>query len=186
MTRGVKHQNDLLECFLQGQMFHWPRWNLNVCECGQSKDNHKPKATITCKGFESLSSLALNYCKCGQYVVGHQESVDVQCDGFKQRKEITMTQGALREYKFYEYVIPDESVNEVMTALEFHRRNWNTRDKLFAGTMRKLLGAEKIDMNFPKDKSRIIPTLGVAVYPCGIKKDNVAEHQEWGYKQEML
>lgn len=110
---------------------------------------------------------------------------------------IARVQGALRPIELWEYVFPQESLQEVLAMMEMHK----TYDKLrpevqnYAWIMRKLTGAKKIpDMPELKKKEswevtqKHIPMLGMCAYPLGIKEDNVQDYifGNDGFHQEGL
>lgn len=85
-------------------------------------------------------------------------------------------QGGRREYKIVGYAIPDDRVNEVLNGLNVGDGEVHPKQASFmVKALRKMMGAKKI----PKQKDRgetfrIIPREGVAIYPIGIKKDEVS------------
>ena len=111
----------------------------------------------------------------------------------------SQVQGALRECGFcYEYVFPKEHLAEVLTML--HVRDRQQLPKISAWAIRKVLGNGVKPI--PKYKDfynlytvidgkpmlflRTAPMEAVALYPIGIKEDNVNRWEDQGFEQEML
>jgi hypothetical protein len=108
------------------------------------------------------------------------------------KDEIVMVQGALRPIELFEYVFPEEHLNEVLTMLNIPPKDpqfnsWGM-DSFKRKMLRQALGKDLQDVPEykPVPTSRFIETRGVAIYPLGIKKDVVTERKDWGYRQEML
>ena len=112
-------------------------------------------------------------------------------------------QGALRPIQFFEYVFPQESLQEVLAMMNCQSYYKNLRPEMqpIAWTMRKLLHAKKIpDMGeeFSKKErwqitDKFVPMDGMAVYPIGIKEDITQDFiftdgkgGEVGFNQEGL
>jgi len=115
------------------------------------------------------------------------------------KEEITMVQGALRECGFvWEYVFPKEHLAEVLTML--HSRDRHQFGAIKSITLRKMLGhgvkkvpeyTDTYNMYVVMDGKpvlfpRFLPMEAVAIYPIGIKDDNVNDCELSGYRQEML
>lgn len=108
------------------------------------------------------------------------------------KKETVLVQGALRPVELWEYVFPEEHLNEVLTMLSINPdgsgfSNWQM-DAIKRKMFSKLSG-QKIDpipKFTPVPTPRFIETRGVAIYPLGIKRDVKRDYPEWGYNQEML
>lgn len=163
MTRGINQSFEVWKKFMETQMFNWKRKNLQVCECGQA-------------------------------LVGHDDKV-CKLHKFTPREEFTKVQGALRPIQLFEYVFPQESLQEVLAMMELHKNYNNLRPEMakVAWILRRAMGASKIpDMPDLQKKDsfeitqKYVPMHGMAVYPIGIKKDNIQEYPEYGYKQEGL
>lgn len=101
------------------------------------------------------------------------------------KEEIARVQGALRPIQLWEYVFPEECIDEV---LEMMGDGWKL-GKTKEATLRKMLGNGVKKIPKQKNKStnyRYIEKRGVAIYPIGIKKDRRQKWEEVGYEQEML
>lgn len=113
--------------------------------------------------------------------------------------ENSRVQWNIKPIELWEVVVPDEAVNEVLWY------NGIYDDKQIAShpkylsklgwALRKSLKLEKIPNyveEFEKKKKQLIvePRLiyreGATIYGIGIKKDNMQEFPQWGYKQERL
>lgn len=162
--RGIKNKLDFALMMMQCQMWPWHRNNLNICECNKDLLNF------------SLHKKHEGKCK----------EKGCECMEFKPRAELCQVQGALRPcFGFYEYVFPEENLNEVLTI--FHVKDGSPLG-LKGAIIRKALGKgiKKIPDFEPVPTNKFIDMIGVAIYPIGIKKDR-REKCEWaGYEQEML
>lgn len=95
-------------------------------------------------------------------------------------------QGGLRPVQLWEYVIPQEHMDELLTSLDIGDGKVHPKNAQMACSfLRKALGAKKIP-KYKTDKMRLIPRHGVGLYPIGIKHDKVEKWDEMGYEQEML
>lgn len=111
------------------------------------------------------------------------------------QNEIVQVQGALRVIPFgYEYVFPEECLNEVLTMLNIdeNSKRWNL-GKFRTMILRMMLGkgtegnpVEPIPKYEKVPTNKYVELRGVAIYPIGIKKDAREEIEEWGFEQEML
>jgi len=121
---------------------------------------------------------------------------------YKRGPEFTQrVQGALREIKFWEYVLPEPCIPELFAAMNMHQGDKVRKEVApFTWAMRKMLHAEQVP-DFPEIKNkkqeeitqRFIPHQGVATYPIGIKKDATQDFifkddfgREIGFYQEGL
>ena len=136
----------------------------------------------------------LNFCECGQPLVGHDDKI-CSLKKFTPRTEYTKVQGALRPIQLFEYVFPQESLQEVLAMMGLHNQYNKLRPEMtkIAWILRKGLGVSKIpDMPELEKKEahevtqKYVPMMGMAVYPIGIKEDGVLEFKEYGYRQEGL
>jgi len=99
--------------------------------------------------------------------------------------QFTRVQGALRPIEFWEYVFPQESLQEVLAMQNpVHKVYDQLRPEVnrFAWLLRKMTGAHKIpDMPELKKKEsweitkKYVPMMGMGVYPIGIKDDITAD-----------
>ena len=98
--------------------------------------------------------------------------------------QYTKVQGSLRPIQLFEYVVPQESLQEVLAMQNLHKTYDQLRPEVkpIAWTLRKLLGAKKIpDMPDLKAKeswqvtNKFVPmdtvAGGTAVYVIGMKND---------------
>lgn len=109
--------------------------------------------------------------------------------------ELCQVQGSLRVMPFgYEYVFPEESLDEVLTMLDVEAEAGSCyMPKFKKWIIRHALGdngtGHKV-MPIPKYKkvptNRYIEKRGLAIYFIGIKKDHREKAKDWGYEQEML
>lgn len=107
------------------------------------------------------------------------------------KDDIVGVQGALRPVLLWEYVFPEESLNEVLTMLDIPDNGYKgQRDfkSLKYKILRKALG--KGVKPIPKYKkvptNKFIDKQSVSIYPIGIKKDKRQKMPHWGYEQELL
>lgn len=106
------------------------------------------------------------------------------------QEEVMRVQGALRPIQLYEYVFPEESLNEVLTMLNIpsgENGHWGM-SKSSQFMLRKALGSdvEPVPEYTKVPTNHYVPLDGIAIYPLGIKKDKKEEIKEWGYEQERL
>lgn len=109
------------------------------------------------------------------------------------KEEISQVQGSLRKTPWgYEYVFPEECLNEVLTMLNISDERWKI-GSFKAAIIRKMLGKGSGGENVipipkynPVNTNRYIEIRGIAIYPIGIKKDARMDYELWGYSQEML
>jgi hypothetical protein len=106
------------------------------------------------------------------------------------KDETILVQGSLRPVELWEYVFPEEQLEEVLGAMGIKTdtpTGYDTKiNKTKLAVLRKMLGAEKIPIKPFKPTNRYIETRGVSIHPIGIKKDKREAVKEWGYEQEML
>lgn len=101
--------------------------------------------------------------------------------------ETSWVQGALRPMQLWEYIVPDDAVDLVLTSLDIDE---NGKVHPFAASfnakmLRKTMGLEPVKYKKTPTR-RVIPRQGVALYPIGLKKDVKYKWEEQGYEQEML
>ena len=103
------------------------------------------------------------------------------------KEEICQVQGSLRPIELWEYVFPEECLDEVLTVIKA-----NETKHVFKGArgvaLRKALGkgVKPIPDHKEVKTNKYAEKNAVAVYPVGIKKDERRKVEEWGYEQEML
>ena len=103
--------------------------------------------------------------------------------------EEALVQGALRPVELWDYVFPEECLNDVLSMLEINPETQNMEgwgmDRIKKQLLKRYLGGlediPKYDKVVPP---RFIEKRGIALYPLGIKKD--LRGKGWGYEQEML
>ena len=116
-------------------------------------------------------------------------------------EQVTRVQGALRPIQLWEYVLPEESLPELLAAMNLHQvGKLRPEVNKVAWLLRKTMGAKPMP-EFPELKgknpqeltSRFIPTDAVATYPIGIRYDkkqdfifNKGTPYEEGWHQEGL
>jgi len=102
------------------------------------------------------------------------------------KDEVVQVQGALRPIELWEYVFPEECLDEVLTVLKAK----DTVNILGArgAALRKALGKDvkKVPEYKEIPTNKFVEATAVAVYPIGIKKDPRGAKEEWGYEQELL
>jgi len=92
-----------------------------------------------------------------------------------------LVQGALRPIELWEYVFPDQSLQEVL-AMQGLQNSFPLRPEVnnYAWIVRKLMGAKPIPKDVLNDikgkksweiTKKNVPMAGMAVYPLGIKLD---------------
>ena len=103
--------------------------------------------------------------------------------------EKVQVQGALRPIQLYEYVFPEEYLEEVLSMLEINPDNKKygyspTKLKM----LRRMIGKDvkAVPSYTPKPTNRYVEKRGIMIYPIGIKKDKFKISEEFGYEQEML
>lgn len=109
-------------------------------------------------------------------------------------EETTFLQGSLRPVELYEYVFPEECLEEVLTMLkmtdeniDYHENSLGKIGKFFLNKFRSILGLEPIPRGIKREPPKhIIPLEGVTLHPIGIKKDIKKDMPEFGYYQEMI
>lgn len=110
------------------------------------------------------------------------------------KDEKMLVQGNLKPIELWEYVIPEEHINEVSHYLGFDPNGKHCHKKQLeplAMAMRKLLKLKKVP-KWNDNELAVMPRLlngarsGFSIYPIGIKKDLVKEFPQWGYEQEGL
>jgi len=111
------------------------------------------------------------------------------------KEEYTRVQGALRPIQLWEYVFPQESLQEVLAMMDRHKNYDVMRPEMakVAWILRKGMGAKKIpDMPDLKKKEmhevtqKFIPTSGIASYMIGIREDPIQDYPNYGFYQEGL
>ena len=121
-----------------------------------------------------------------QFSVWERENIQTK------QKEKWGVQWNIKPIELWEIVVPDEAVNEVLWWLKIKgdgKQDHPQLEKLAWG-MRKGLGLQKIP-KYDANKLQINPTRMImnehmSIYGIGIKKDDVKEFPQWGYKQEGL
>ncbi len=103
------------------------------------------------------------------------------------KEEIELVQGQLRPIQLWEYIFPEEHKAHILTSLSIDE---NGKVGPFAAAfnaklLQKAMGLEKVKYKKENTK-RFIPHRNVAIYPIGIKKDNVRAWEQEGYELEML
>lgn len=105
------------------------------------------------------------------------------------KKEVSMVQGALRPIQLWEYIIPKESLAEVLTAMQKTKGDQKAYfgkglAKYSLPTLRKILGANPIPEIDAVKTDRILHMPGVGIELIGVKDDETNE--TFGYNQEGL
>lgn len=107
------------------------------------------------------------------------------------KEEICQVQGSLRECGFcYEYVIPKECLPELLTILDLTSGH-EQLSGFKALAIRKMLGngVKPIPKFKPVITNKFVQQIGIALYPIGIKEDEVTERdfgKEGFWEQELL
>ena len=110
---------------------------------------------------------------------------------------MTRVQGALRPIQLFEYVFPEESLQEVLAMMNQHKQYNHMRPEVnnYAWILRKMTRFKKIpDMPELQKKEaweitqKYVPPQGVGVYPLGIKEDKKQDFifGDVGFYQEGL
>jgi hypothetical protein len=111
------------------------------------------------------------------------------------KEEVIQVQGALREvmFGFYEYIFPEECVDEVLTCLEIDDKArapwWFGVGNMKMFMLRRMIGngIYKIPKYKRVTTNRYIEKRGIAIYPIGLKKDKRGMCPDGSpYFQEML
>lgn len=117
--------------------------------------------------------------------------LSVEKDGKK--VHVVDVQGALRPINFYEYVIPEDGLDELLTSLDIAEGGFvhPLPARINQKIMQKAMGLEPIPKKWNKTVKRHMPRADVALYPIGIKRDNYTEQTSntlvtQKFKQEML
>lgn len=135
----------------------------------------------------------MNVCSCN-HPKHDGKCKSCECNSFSRRKETFNLQGSLRPVQLYEYVFPEECLEEVLTmfqmsdeVMDYHENSLGKIGKFFLDKFRKILGLKPIPRGIPrKEPKHIIPLHGVTLHPIGIKTDIKKEMPEFGYYQEMI
>lgn len=95
------------------------------------------------------------------------------------QEDIMAVQGALRPIQLYEFVFPEEHLQEVLTMMNFSEgktgywgKGWA---KYMLAPLRKILGAKPIPTLPPSPRARYIYREGVGLEGIGIKSDAKGE-----------
>jgi hypothetical protein len=93
------------------------------------------------------------------------------------KEEVIYVQGALRPVQLWEYVIPEECLEEVLSnmGMNDHISNNPPAIKKAAQIMRKMIGLKEIPTVESKIHDRMMQVFGVAVHPIGIKYEEKKE-----------
>lgn len=106
------------------------------------------------------------------------------------KEEIERVQGALRPIELWEYVFPEEHLDEVCTMLgksDNAGSYWGTGSAKYGlPLLRKALDVKKLPDIKSVPTSRYIPHEGLGIEVIGIKKDKREKSVKFGYEQEML
>ncbi len=88
------------------------------------------------------------------------------------KKEVTGVQGALRPIELWEYIFPEECLDEVLTMLNIRNGDIINMSKTKSAMLRKALGKDVKPIPKYKDNpTHFVEKTGIAIYPIGIKKD---------------
>ena len=110
------------------------------------------------------------------------------------KTEQFIVQGNLRPIELWEYVFPEEHLNEVLYNLNIKGDGKQVHGKQLeplAKTFRMMMGLKKIP-KYDETKLQLSPRIlkgameGVSLYGLGIKKDGKKDFKQWGYNQEAL
>ena len=198
--------------FLETTKFQWKRKNLNVCSCGRLKKEHELTLAQEAKyqmdillEIDKLQKQFQEEDKVGfpeEQKKGIEQArqilIDILtkkmiCKEFSKREETHTVQGAVRPIELYEYVFPEECLDEVLTFLGHAEGAKNDlggwKGKLAGDAIRKMLGYEKIPVVKPTKSptANWVPhNLSYGVNVLGIKRDKRQEWVDEGYEQEML
>lgn len=109
----------------------------------------------------------------------------------KTKKEfVCQVQGALRVFPFgYEYVFPEECLDEVLTMLDFKNTMGGGLGKFKTFIIRNMIGKglKPVPKKFKiTNPNRYVEKRGLVLYPIGIKKDERKEMPQFGFNQELL
>ncbi|KKN36382.1 hypothetical protein LCGC14_0774200 [marine sediment metagenome] len=156
ITRGVNHQIELFKIFMQAQMFPFPRQNLNVCECGRTKEEHEIKKP-----------------KCDKFVPG-TEVGNVQG---------ALRPIQLWEYVFPRNNLQD--VLSMMNLNDYNYKGGIISKSMLYGLRKSLKCVPLPKLPF-KETGRFIDMRGLGIDPIGIHHDDERDWPEIGYHQEIL
>ena len=110
-------------------------------------------------------------------------------------KENTIVQGALRPIELWEYVFPEEHLQQVMNNMMFTEEAAKcykhvSGKNLTMAVLRKALGAKPLPKLEVKPIDKIMRMQGVAVEPIGVRADNRGALKDPSngifYEQELL
>lgn len=205
MTRGLQQSRDIWKTFMQAQWF-WFRQK-PIAKYEQDIIAEDGKTIIHKKGDfiknpdGTYKHVAARYAedvldKDGKTVLHKKGDIIYNEDGTeKELITLTKVQGALRPFELWEYVIPQESLQEVLAMQNAHQHPLRKDIQAVAWGLRKLMGAKKIpDMpdlakkEYWQVTDKFIPMAGMAVYPIGIREDPTQDFifGDVGYYQEGL
>lgn len=101
---------------------------------------------------------------------------------------LNRVQGQLRPIELWEYVVPEENINEALTMMNIDQNYWgNKKIKALVPILRKLLGATKLKYTTEKEDREAMKKLlnNAKVNPKDINKiidDNIKEYKRKGYR----
>lgn len=185
MTRGIYRSHEDWKSFMQSQWFIFRQKPILKYE------NDVFEETKTEKGNQTIIEKGKLLHKKGEFIKNPDGT-------YQYGKETPIrVQGSLRPIQLWEYIFPQESLQEVLAMQGCHKNYNELRPEVnkFAWVLRKMMGAKKIpDMPELKKKeiwevtNKIIPTPGFAVYPIGIREDRIGDFifGDVGYYQEGI
>lgn len=120
------------------------------------------------------------------------------------KEEVHVVQGALRPIELWEYVFPAESINDVLLGMGINQGGLDRPEvKPVAWMLRKGMKLKPVPLDESKGMTGYTPkgtlngekmqptavhdmrTPGVAIYPIGIKEDEIKEY-DWGKEGRFL
>jgi hypothetical protein len=105
-----------------------------------------------------------------------------------QKDESLKVQGQLRPIELWEYIFPEEKLDEVCSMMQLSEDGYwgKGKAKYALPFLRKALGAEKLKGYKRIATSKFIPRESLGVEVIGIKKDDKAPWPNGKYSREML
>lgn len=101
--------------------------------------------------------------------------------------EFIAVQGALRPIQLWDYVFPEEALDQVLSMMEADKNNWNEKeDKVKTKVLQKALNLDPMPKKWNKVDAPYLMKDNVAFYFIGTKKDVKGVSNDGKYEHEKL
>lgn len=108
----------------------------------------------------------------------------------KTKKEEThFVFGALRPIELWEYVLPEECIDEALTMIQAGKPHLPGLSNIAFSVLRKGLGAKKLKSYKQVKTDKFVPREGLGIEIIGVKKDKMSDkayEDRFGYRNELL